>query len=355
MSAALQPQSLCAQENAVLDRLAACTNLEEFVVEAMQSLPPLFGSEVTSYNEVDVSKRRVRSLIDDPQTMQLSLERIDLNQTQLLAENPLVPYHAEPGQPARRISDFITLEAWQATNIYRGLFGVVGLNHQTALVLTLEPGRMVAFAFNRRDSDFSDADLARIDLMVPHVTRLFRIAEERGAEAARAGNHNAILDRYGALWIDLDPEARVTGAAPGALEALRRALPVSSDAADALPPTILDWLASGIGAPPPPLSVDTAEGRLTASLFATTADAPMTILLDTGSKDGSPAPLEALGLSPRQAETLYWIAQGKSNVDIAVILRISPRTVETHLTRIYEVLGVSNRFEAAIEARKTLA
>src|SRR6185369_17905303 len=33
----------------------------------------------------------------------------------------------------------------------------------------------------------------------------------------------------------------------------------------------------------------------------------------------SPQPLEALGLTPREAEVLLWVAQGKSNYDIAVI------------------------------------
>src|SRR4051812_34082495 len=34
----------------------------------------------------------------------------------------------------------------------------------------------------------------------------------------------------------------------------------------------------------------------------------------------SAAPLEALGLTPREAEVLLWVAQGKSNSDIGVIL-----------------------------------
>jgi DNA-binding NarL/FixJ family response regulator len=32
---------------------------------------------------------------------------------------------------------------------------------------------------------------------------------------------------------------------------------------------------------------------------------------------GSATPLESLGLTPREAEVLLWVAQGKSNADIA--------------------------------------
>ena len=38
-------------------------------------------------------------------------------------------------------------------------------------------------------------------------------------------------------------------------------------------------------------------------------------------------PLQDLGLTRRQAEVLYWILHGKTNSQIAVMLRISVRTV----------------------------
>lgn len=57
--------------------------------------------------------------------------------------------------------------------------------------------------------------------------------------------------------------------------------------------------------------------------------------------------LEHLGLTPREAEVLAWVAQGKSNGDIGVILGISPRTVQKHAERIYEKLGVETRTAAA--------
>src|SRR5215207_3615626 len=48
------------------------------------------------------------------------------------------------------------------------------------------------------------------------------------------------------------------------------------------------------------------------------------------------APLEKLGLSPREAEVLLWVAQGKGNHDIATILDLSPATVKKHTIHIFE-------------------
>ena len=52
-------------------------------------------------------------------------------------------------------------------------------------------------------------------------------------------------------------------------------------------------------------------------------------------------------LTKREAEVLHWLAAGKSNKDIGTILAISPRTVEKHLERIFEHLGVETRTAAA--------
>jgi DNA-binding NarL/FixJ family response regulator len=43
---------------------------------------------------------------------------------------------------------------------------------------------------------------------------------------------------------------------------------------------------------------------------------------------------------------LALLATGRSNAEIAEALFVSPRTVTTHVTRIYDKLGVASRAEA---------
>lgn len=69
----------------------------------------------------------------------------------------------------------------------------------------------------------------------------------------------------------------------------------------------------------------------------------------------SAAPLERLGLSPREAEVLLWVAQGKGNREIAVILGLSPATVKKHTLHIFEKLGVESRAAAMLQALEALA
>ena len=66
-------------------------------------------------------------------------------------------------------------------------------------------------------------------------------------------------------------------------------------------------------------------------------------------------PLEQLGISAREAEILLWLAQGKSNSDIASICGISLGTVKKHVNHILEKLGVEGRTSATLRALEVLA
>jgi DNA-binding CsgD family transcriptional regulator len=62
-----------------------------------------------------------------------------------------------------------------------------------------------------------------------------------------------------------------------------------------------------------------------------------------------------LQLTPRVAEVLLWVAQGKTNGDIATILGISESTVKKHLLEIFQTLGVETRSAATLRALEVLS
>jgi DNA-binding NarL/FixJ family response regulator len=68
----------------------------------------------------------------------------------------------------------------------------------------------------------------------------------------------------------------------------------------------------------------------------------------------SSEPLLKLGLTPRAAEALLWLAQGKTNADIATILGITESTVKKHVQEMFEKLGVETRGAAAVRALEQL-
>jgi DNA-binding CsgD family transcriptional regulator len=60
-----------------------------------------------------------------------------------------------------------------------------------------------------------------------------------------------------------------------------------------------------------------------------------------------PKALVALGLTAREAEVLFWITEGKTNPEIAIILDSSAGTVKKHAANLYAKLGVPTRTSAA--------
>lgn len=70
----------------------------------------------------------------------------------------------------------------------------------------------------------------------------------------------------------------------------------------------------------------------------------------------SAAPLErAFDLSPRVAEVLLWLAQGKANAEIATILGSAEATVKRQTLDIFSRLGVETRTAATLRALEVLS
>jgi DNA-binding NarL/FixJ family response regulator len=63
----------------------------------------------------------------------------------------------------------------------------------------------------------------------------------------------------------------------------------------------------------------------------------------------------AFQLTPREAEVLLWVAQGKTNSEISSILGNSEATVKQHLGVVFQKLGVEGRNAATLRALEVLS
>ena len=55
-------------------------------------------------------------------------------------------------------------------------------------------------------------------------------------------------------------------------------------------------------------------------------------------------------LTEREKEILQLLAEGKSNKDVALLLNLSPNTVETHRTHLMQKLGLHSTAEIVLYA-----
>lgn len=67
------------------------------------------------------------------------------------------------------------------------------------------------------------------------------------------------------------------------------------------------------------------------------------------SEESAPSPPRA-GLTTREEEIMRWVAEGKTNWEISIILHVSLNTIKFHLKNIYQKLGgVENRWSAVAQ------
>lgn len=161
------------------------------------------------------------------------------------------------------------------------------------------------------------------------------VAERRDAEERL--RHS--LDR---AVLVADAAGRVTFATTLAEHLLRKYFPDTPPAV--LPAGLRPLLAT---ANPGDVRFESGGGSLVAQIFRSPTGGPQCcLLLAEAQPQPTPAALLKLGLTLREAEVLYWVSEGKSSPEIAVLLTLSSRTVEKHIGNIYAKLGVENRASA---------
>jgi DNA-binding CsgD family transcriptional regulator len=210
----------------------AAADTASFARLGVERLPALVASEFTTLSICNLvnGKREVYGLpagalsVADREVFNRHFDR-----------HPLVRFHGfEGGEQTQRISDSVPFERFRRSALYNDYYRRIRIDHAMALPVYVRDGLLVSFVLNRTRRDFSDRERALLDLLRPHLARIYQ---------------------------------RVS-----------------------------------------------LSSRLTA----------------------------------REAETLRWVAAGKSDVQIGAILGASPRTVQKHLQRVYEKLGVEGRTAAAM-------
>ena len=151
----------------------------------------------------------------------------------------------------------------------------------------------------------------------------------------------------------VDPAGGVEFCTRLARRMLERFFPCHADPGT-LPPPLVDWLA--LGRADEPWRTEGGENWLEAQLYRPGhPGAYLMLLLEEKSRvANSPTRLLQLGLTAREAEVLYWVAHGKSNQEVALILSASVNTVKKHVANLLVKMGAETRLTAALQAAEIL-
>ena len=172
--------------------------------------------------------------------------------------------------------------------------------------------------------------------------------------ARRTHSVQQALDRTGQHLVSLASDGTVQWATDQAQALLGQAGLASSEINRRLGARLVEWMQNKPRRKQT-LSLSVAELPIEAMLLSDASESSWVFRLADPAHRPTPATLrEALPLTERESDVLFWIAYGKTNREIGEILSMSPRTVNKHLEAIFQKLGVENRTSAATAAIRFL-
>ncbi len=297
---------------------------ESVTPELLVELGELVPADGVTYCEQDRVRKRERRTIDRPGDAWIEPP---VSYWEIADEHPICRVHNRGVFRALKLTDFVTRTALRRSHVYDVWFHPAGVEHELSVPLPSPPWHTKTFLFDRCGGrDFSERDKLVLELLKPHLARLWRAARTRRLLNAAMSSleWGSEHDRRGAIVVA--PDARVEFASPAARR-IAEAYFGPHRAAE-LPPPLAEWLESGATA----LQRRDGERRLTVHRVG---DA---LLLEETRDE--------LGLTARERQILAWVARGKTNPQIAELLWISPSTVRKHLENVYAKLGVRTRTAA---------
>ncbi len=360
-----------------------CT-LQELPSKLVNLLSPLVGSEASFCS----------SFTDCCNTLAVSAPELYAYKPHVnyFQENPLIGrYFQTRDHRAYKISDFLSeQEVYRRESLYRGFLHICGVVDQLAMVIPQQsdigstnssnilpryyfsPHDMqntevkttlgnLAIGFHRNQRSFNERERSILNLIHPHIVHAYRNAQvytklqQQLVQFEQAVNQldSVILSSHGTIQF----------ISPRASQLLAQYFP-DSWFENQLPEALQTWVKAQIrlrrqnplGEHNQPLQIKEFGKCLKIRLLGSESTGQFILALEEKNyQTFSVESLRLIGLTQREAEVLVWVAQSKTNAEIATTLDISSRTVQTHLDNIFKKLNVQTRAQAVTTALSLLS
>ncbi len=335
-----------------------CEYSADLAQHAQRTLHQLIGADVVVWNEL-TRDGRISTGMTFPDLGDTFWSKVAPAIAAHIHEHPFVQHiqaaRAVPFTAA--ISDLMATSRFVETGLYRQGYRQFSARHQICSAAETADGTRLVLSLNRQARDFLPRDKAILDCVARQATKAFRNLQRlenltNQLEALRFRHQ-----QVDSTWLYLDTRLVIQWGASGLGRFLRHHF--GQPTADLfLPAPLGDQVLRHLRAWDDRRVADehrSCEFRvehesrgylLRLNHQRTGIYRLIVVTLPAGS-----AELDASRLSPslshREKEVACWVAQGKTNPEIAIILGISARTVEKHVQRALEKLGVENRVQLA--------
>jgi DNA-binding CsgD family transcriptional regulator len=330
---------------------------EQYLPRLVTALSRLIPSVHVTYNEMYPERQDsfdIASNVELSSPKALGLWRRHMN------EHPVLSRAALTGdEQAARISNFWSESQLHNSGLYSGCYRHYDMEDSLCIGISYKLPRIVGVAWHS-DRIFTDRDSLIANLIRPHISQALQNARKASGIQSQLQLLKSGLEAKALALIICDAEGRVQFITALARKYLVEYFGASHGLDSRLPQELLRWMRrqraqlTGNDVPPVQLPLELMHGDdwLTVRLLLS-ADASLLLLEEAASARSVTAPT-GIPLSQRESEVLDWVAQGKTNRELAAILGISVPTAKKHLEHIFQKLGVETRTAAATFALRSL-
>ena len=338
--------------SAFLQELYQLRAHDEFTTQLIDSLPSITEGEFTSYNEFVVGTPTVIYKSDqlpycpDPSHYAKAL------QDNLHEHRVVTHFFRTQEQSAHTFSDFWSNRQFRATALYNEFYKPLKMSYLLFMGLRVN-NRMLSISRHRNDKEFSASAKTAFHAIHPHIQQALAnsLAVTRMHNEVDALRKAADNGQQGVTYVT--GRGRVRFANVRAQQLLKSYALQARPGSDLLTAYLRDWLShlrkmverrDDVPSAAGPLFIKGESGQLI--IRRVPEGLNDVLLLEEQQTTPSLGQLSHFGLSKRELEILGWVARGKTNPEIGLILNISRRTVHKHLEHVYVKLGVENRMAA---------
>lgn len=327
---------------------------EAYVQTVVHGIRDVIRSDLTSYCEIDPVRQTSVNWLDRPEVDTPEAQRIFAAR---MFEIPLVAHYVNTGDGrALRITDFLSQRQFRETGVYSEHYRPKDVEYVLAAWLPA-PNLAIPIGLHRKGLEYTDRERLILELLRTHLIQGWRNAQVVSALNAQVDLGRALSHLHDDVVV-LSAGGTATFIGERAQELLDRHLGRASP----LPDLVVRWTrsitaalspdADDVPAPAHPFTHESASGRLVIHASGHGSE----LVLSVHEVHTRPPRREATPtLTRREREILAWVAEGKTNQEIARILHCATKTVEKHLEHIYDKLEVPNRAAAVAAAVASMA
>ncbi|HEX6005046.1 MAG TPA: helix-turn-helix transcriptional regulator [Burkholderiales bacterium] len=340
--------------------------LADYADRAMSALLRIVGADRVVYGDFDVERQLARlsmqpaivkeadGTVNGVVNGAISVLERDFGQ------HPLYRYFLQTGDGRPQKMTAVMTRTQYRHYCERDEFaGQLGARFQMGLFFAAGPTVVTAIVATRTQRDFSERERALMSRLYPHLVQAFRNTASLNQLCRDVDGLVQMLEGPTSSVVVLAGSGRVKRWSEQAknwiAQYCRTPFPAE---ANRLPDCFAEWyqrqltLAARetlLPSPREPLVVEKNARQLTVQFVPDHFRDEHLLLLNEKQRDSTWSALGDHGLTPRQSEVLAWVAKGKTNAEIGVILDMSARTVQKHLEHVYAKLGVESRTTATLK------